>query len=171
MNYLKVNEKAEKIAAAVIFALGLPRPDIQDLILWVAKSFGFQLEVVQMDLLNVPVCGLVFFNPKTRAYKIIIDKNDSKERQKFSVCHEIAHALRERELIYGFFDGNLKTEDAEERFCNRFAAAFLMPEKVFKERWKSTSRENFLIKKYLVAEYFGVSKETVYYRALELGLL
>jgi len=169
MRFSQVNQKAERTASAVISAIGKEEPSLADLITWLTDNFGIKFEVSPMDLSNHPVCGLVFQNPTTQAYKVVVDRNDSAERQRFSVCHELAHILREKELVFGFFDGNLENHNSEERFCNRFAAAFLMPEKSFRTKWASMS-ENFLIKKYSIAEYFGVSKETVMYRALELGL-
>ncbi len=169
MKFSQVNQKAEQTAASIISAIGKDEPSLADLIAWLTENFGIKFEISKMDLSNHPVCGLVFQNPATRAHKVVVDRNDSAERQRFSVCHELAHILREKELVFGFFNGDLQNQDYEERFCNRFAAAYLMPEKSFRAKWASTS-ENFLIKRYAIAEYFGVSKETVMYRALELGL-
>ena len=169
MSYSRTNEKAESTAQAIIQAIGHSEPSLRNLREWLMDNFGIKFIVTPTDLSNIPVCGLVYFDPKIKSYRVRVEQTDSTERQRYTVVHEIAHILRERELIYGFFDGDVQNPDLEERFCNRFAAAFLMPEKAFKQKWTSTS-SNLLLKRYSIAQHFGVSKETVMYRALELGL-
>ncbi len=64
----------------------------------------------------------------------------------------------------------LQEKWGEERFCDRFAAAFLMPKELFVEKWKSFSNKDIL-KKARVARFFKVSGQAVYYRAKELKLI
>ncbi|MBV9991339.1 MAG: ImmA/IrrE family metallo-endopeptidase [Alphaproteobacteria bacterium] len=62
---------------------------------------------------------------------VALNKNDEPTRQKFTEAHELGHALVDaatRPLTYG--GGAVENEQVfkdEERFCDLFAAAFLMP--------------------------------------------
>jgi len=61
----------------------------------------------------------------------VIRSDDSKPRQRFSLAHEIGHALLE---AHGF-SSDLSCRDAQvERLCDRIAAELLLPRRLFRER-------------------------------------
>jgi len=167
MDYKIINNDAEKTAEAIIHAIGKPRASLLDLANWIEENYGRGIQVIPLDLSNKVCSGLVC--PSKNYYKIWVDKNESSERQNFTLCHELGHIVEDFNLSYGFSQEDVHTAKGTERFCNRFAAAFLMPAKEFIRKWNNLSLP-FLLKKYSVAKHFKVSKEAVYYRAKELGL-
>ncbi|MBT0974157.1 ImmA/IrrE family metallo-endopeptidase, partial [Salmonella enterica subsp. enterica serovar 1,4,[5],12:i:-] len=68
---------------------------------------------------------------------IILNRNDSNVRKRFTCAHELGHYVKRTEngqpLEYEFVDyrGKLASQgvDSEEIFANNFAACLLMPEK------------------------------------------
>lgn len=170
MSYSRVNQKAEKTAQGILKEIAMKSARPKNLIIWIKYTFNVKIEVSHADLSDRGVSGFVYYDSISKTYKITVDENDPITKQRFTIVHELAHIIRGRELIYGFSDGDLETEGLVERFCNRFAAAFLMPEGEFKKIWGSTITLNRFLKRHAVALHFGVSEETVKYRALELGL-
>ncbi len=167
MDYKRINNNAEKTAQAIIDVIGKRRASILDLVKWIEENYGRGVQVISLDLSNKICSGLVY--PSKNYYEIWVDKNDPPERQHFTLCHELGHIVKDCNLSYGFFQEDAHTAKGTERFCNRFAAAFLMPAKEFISKWNNLSHP-FLLKKYSVAKHFKVSKEAVHYRAKELGL-
>lgn len=167
MDYKKINNNAEKTAGAIIDAIGKRRPSVLDLAKWIEKNYGRGIQVISLDLANKICSGMVC--PSKNYYKVWINNSEPPERQHFTLCHELGHIVEDINLSYSFFQEDIHTAKGTERFCNRFAAAFLMPAKEFISKWNNLSQP-FLLKKYSVARYFEVSKETAYYRAKELGL-
>ena len=72
-------------------------------------------------------------------YKIVVNKNHAKTRQRFTVAHELGHFIYHRDLLGGGVGDNLafRAEDTElpnpnitithERQANTFASNLLMP--------------------------------------------
>lgn len=167
-NYEIINVSAERIAARIFKKTGDDFPSTLSLIKYVEDIYELKVDIDHKDLTKYGVLGLVYFPQKTLA-QIIINNRDLDCRQLFTLCHEIAHIIKDSELRYGFSDGNIYTKWGLEKFCNRFAAAYLMPEKLFIEKWNNSHDD--LWKKPRIAQFFKVSGEAVYYRALELGLI
>lgn len=109
------------------------------------------------------ISGLVDYDNK----RIYINGNESETRQRFTLAHEIGHAVlhRGRKVV-----DYRKTIDApgvvpEEREANSFASELLMPPDRFKKAWRDRSGNV-----YRVAAYFGVSHAAASFRAKNLGL-
>lgn len=82
------------------------------------------------------------------------------DRQRFSIAHELGHLVLEVE-------GELK----EEKACDRFSGAFLVPRDVFvndvgEERRRISQRELELLK-----QKYGVSMQALVYRMKDLGII
>lgn len=170
MSYSRINNNAEKIAASIVHAIGCGEPTQKQIFDWFATNFDYRFEVSAIDLTNQKASGMIHGNGPKGSFKILVEKSESAERHKFSIYHELGHLLQGKEIMYGMFDGDVDNKREEERFCNRFAAALLMPERSFKSRWKSGS-PNILIRTYILAEHYGVSTSAVTNRAKDFDLL
>jgi Zn-dependent peptidase ImmA (M78 family) len=101
---------------------------------------------------------------------IIVNKNDSYGRQRFTIAHEIAHCLMDLDYIkqHGSIDRDGKASDEtyrnRERKANSFAAELLMPEKEFLRQFQVTNGNLEIL-----AKFFGVSNTAARIRAFELG--
>jgi len=93
---------------------------------------------------------------------IAIASNRSGDRQRFTLAHELGHLV---------LQGRLSEALDEEKACNRFAGAFILPQSAMLEhlgekRAKLEPRELFLIK-----HEFGMSMGAILYRAKDLGII
>lgn len=93
---------------------------------------------------------------------IVVGENWPGDRQRFTLAHELGHLV-----LHGRLDAGLD----EERACNRFAGAFLVPrEEVIRLLGVSRSwlepRELYLLK-----QEWGLSMNGWLYRAQDLGIL
>jgi len=91
---------------------------------------------------------------------IILNKDDTGERQQFTLAHELGHLLLD-----------LSEGVDEEKASNRFAGAFLMPADILraevgKHRHSISLGELFQLKK-----IFGVSVQSITYRCKDLGII
>lgn len=102
--------------------------------------------------------------------EIVINKNDSPNRRRFTCAHELGHYVRRREETeeYMTFDlrGSLSSTgtDEEEVYANEFAACLLMPE----NEVRRLHDEGFA--DWEMAIRFAVSREAVQYRLRGLNL-
>lgn len=103
---------------------------------------------------------------------IIVNDAQSPERKRFTIAHEIAHLLMDKDYLKQHKimdrDGNAAddTYRARETRANQFAAELLMPEKEFVKQW--LSHKGDLDK---ICEFFGVSKSAAQWRAINTGVL
>lgn len=94
---------------------------------------------------------------------IIINKNFSVERKRFTALHELAH------LLLNFKAG--LTHKSIESLCNRFASAMMMPKQTFlKELGQHRSRISVSELIYL-KENYGMSIQAIMHRAKDLGVI
>ena len=166
--YEQINFHAEHIAAEIHKGL-FNRPLCRYLKNWVESNFDCRIKIVFQDLSKLTCSGFIHFDPSTKGCRITINSKDTLQRQRFTFCHEIGHLIRNLGLEYGLSTGDIYSTWGVERFCNRFAAAFLMPKEIFIRKWNSIL-ENDVLKKARIAKYFGVSVDAVYFRSKELKL-
>jgi Zn-dependent peptidase ImmA (M78 family) len=104
-------------------------------------------------------------------YEIIINKSHSVVRQRFTVAHEIAHYIFDRDYldIHKSIDRDGDAKDHSYRHreirANKFASELLMPEERFIDIFLELKNIDTL------ANYFLVSKNAIKFRAMNLGLL
>lgn len=168
--YQSINNKAELIAAEAYKNTGDRLPSVFSLIKWTEENFGIKMEIRYSDEFNPGHSGLVYRDPIDNKYKIWLNVKEPERRQRFTLCHEIGHIIKSSDLKYGLSDGDIYSDWGEERFCNRFAAAFLMPAETFMCKWQEIKAPTYL-KKYRLVSFFEVSGEAIHYRAKELGLI
>lgn len=102
---------------------------------------------------------------------IYINNSTSKNRQIFTIFHELAHLLVHTGGVTLRDDTYIRAlhGDAKqiEMFCNAFAAHLLMPESDFKGQEQATDDANIL----RLSRRYKVSREVVLRRMLDLGLV
>ena len=110
--------------------------------------------------------GFVLCDPYAPA--VFVNSADSKSAQMFTLAHEIVHVWLGSNGLFNLIR-MMPARDQTEKFCNRVAAEFLIPEYKLKDRWKEarSARQPF----HLVARWFKVSPVVAARRALDLGLI
>jgi Zn-dependent peptidase ImmA (M78 family) len=135
-----------------------------------AKDLGIDVKVAT---LNPGISGEIrrISDNNTTKYKIRINRHEKKERQRFTLAHEIAHFLLHKDKI-----GDGLTEDILYRStlsntleyeANRFAAELIMPESALDEMQidvESLDDDAILD----LAGRFGVSKDAM---RIKLGIV
>jgi Zn-dependent peptidase ImmA (M78 family) len=103
--------------------------------------------------------------------EILLNKEDSRNRKRFTAAHELGHYVRrsERPEEYEYVDYRDERSSngtaEEERFANGFAANLLMPREVVESLQEERTPD------FLLAKQFGVSREAMRNRLDNLGLL
>ncbi|MBR3722082.1 MAG: ImmA/IrrE family metallo-endopeptidase [Selenomonadaceae bacterium] len=135
----------------------------------IASALGYK--VYSAKFKNNQISGGVKFLNEDAAVKgeIYVNENDSWQRQRFTIAHEIGHCVLHREKHN---DGILENIDMfrnpnnhseEEIEANEFAASILMPENEVRKQWlKWRSTE-------ILADVFNVSLSAMSFRLFHLG--
>jgi Zn-dependent peptidase ImmA (M78 family)/DNA-binding XRE family transcriptional regulator len=105
---------------------------------------------------------------------VVVFGSEAPSAQAFTLAHELAHIiLKQNAIIGGFATPIQKTHIARvERWCNQFAAAFLIPKKVLvKIRIKPSNPQQSIADDDLtaLANQFSVSRHAMLIRLVELG--
>ncbi|GAA5116996.1 ImmA/IrrE family metallo-endopeptidase [Luteolibacter yonseiensis] len=108
------------------------------------------------------VSGLVDYENK----RIYINGNESPQRQRFTLAHEIGHAVLHPGQRIVDYRRNIDAPNTPvEREANQFASELIMPRERFKSAWRERGGNV-----YRVAAYFGVSHAAASIRAKDLGM-
>ncbi len=101
---------------------------------------------------------------------IFVNGADAKSAQMFTLAHELAHLWlgSTGEGLSGF-EGIFPGDDRVERFCDRAAAEFLVPERQLKTEWPRARRVEDRFES--LARHFKVSPIVTARRALDLQLV
>ena len=97
---------------------------------------------------------------------LVLCFKDAERRRIFSLFHELAHILLKEKAICEI---NTKHLDNEERFCDKFAAHFLMPRIEIVELMKRLNKNenlDFLAEK--ISKFSGASEESAFLRLVDL---
>ena len=126
----------------------------------IAKDLGID---VKLSSLPLNISGQIAKTPS--GYEIKINRHESRQRQRFTLAHELAHFLLHRDIIERLggtlSDNVLYRSGASENIeyeANRLASQIVMPEHALKQ---ASSRFGDHISEGMVellAEQFGVSK-------------
>ena len=126
----------------------------------VATRFGLQVKVAN---LGPGISGQIA--PDGDSYTIKVNRFEAKERQRFTIAHEISHFLLHREIIDASPDGIKDTvlyrSGAPERAefeANRLAADILMPKRSVEERLRELGGRVSEMAIGVLAHQFKVSK-------------
>lgn len=132
-----------------------------------------------LDQVGIPVVAWKF-PPSLSALIVEVDEGDyvigmnrdhSAKRRRFSVAHEMGHAVLRHKAGYylEFFDAALGDPPnfryADEREANALAAALLMDERWLREDWAGGKRTAAML-----ARRYEVSEEAMSFRLMNIGL-
>ena len=149
----------------------------------IAKKMGIDInQEIDMDKLTYD--GEIYLNATTHDPEVWINPTDSKNRQKFTMAHEIGHlvydVLPDIENFKPIQD-NYKTlrrdgtQNIMERRANDFAVKLLMPKDMIVEIGQSLiEKESIKTKEEItrrLAQEFEVSQEAMKWRLVNLGLI
>lgn len=176
MSYKDIHDKAEEVAKKYNPQSLAPFPyesivnDMDD------------LEVIYLDLKQEHISGAILLDGEKNLLSILINTNKSKNRQNFTLGHELGHYFLHKEIVKekaglidgdGFLDGDnilflddIATTTRIETEANHFAASLLMPEQLVRNAWDATSGD---IEE--VAKIFKVSVVAMSMRLSKLGLV
>ncbi|WP_394425247.1 helix-turn-helix domain-containing protein [Vreelandella stevensii] len=138
------------------WALGRnPIPDLMD----VLEAHGILVILTGVDDLNkfdglqASVAGKPF---------IVVSRHWSGDRQRFTLAHELGHLI---------LHGRLGQGVDEEKACNRFASAFLLPERGLRQQLGEQRHHLEAQELYLLKHEYGISMAACLYRAADLGII
>ena len=120
------------------------------------------IKVIALDL-EPTVSGLMCFVRRpghTRLPVIVVNQNDTGERQRFTLAHELGHLVL-----------SVEGELDEEKASQRFASAFLMPKTVLAAEVGNVRKAVSLGELFELKRLFGVSVQVIVYRCKDLGIL
>jgi Zn-dependent peptidase ImmA (M78 family) len=125
-----------------------------------AAALGLRVVLASLPM---NISGLI--QPDDQGFVVKINRFESKERQRFTIAHEIAHYLIHRDRINaGIVDSVLyrsKLSSRMEAEANRLAADIVMPSDAVNaamQNYGNTVGENGIAE---LAEQFGVSKQAM----------
>lgn len=151
-------EAVDAIAEQVRMAWSLGLNPIHDLI-DTLESRGILVIITDVDNdsvfdgLQARVAGKPF---------VVVSSHASGDRQRFTLAHELGHLILHNQLADGL---------DEEKACNRFAGAFLLPAGSLREQLGDHRHTLEPRELYLLKHEYGISMGAIAYRAGDLGII
>lgn len=93
---------------------------------------------------------------------IVVAQHWAGDRQRFTLAHELGHLILEGRLVEGI---------EEEKACNRFAGAFLLPATAIRQQLGQQRRMIEWQELYLLKHEFGLSMAACLYRATDTSII
>ena len=164
----KINQKIEELTTEILLKNDMLKVPVD--IVKIANNYD--INVYKGDL-DKKISGAIrFFDNK---FQILVNENDAKIRQRFTIAHELGHYFLHKEtleknqllidaIMYKTYDTELNANKDEEKDADYFAGALLMNEILLRKiRNGNTITE--------LAEIFDVSVSAMTVRLDVLGLL
>ncbi|WP_288843352.1 XRE family transcriptional regulator [uncultured Deefgea sp.] len=151
-------DEIEAIANTVRTEWGLGFDPVLDLI-DVLETHGVRVFVVQLETSNKfdGLAAKVNDMPL-----VVVGANWPGDRQRFTLAHELGHLMLNNRLADGI---------DEEKACNRFAGAFLLPDASLRQELGEHRNAIELKELGLLKDEFGLSMMGIMYRALDLKVI
>ena len=112
---------------AIEFAENLKKTEKRIDIIKIANAFD--IKVFTTKEIDVP--SFIAFDQETNNYEIYVNAKEYRERQRFSIAHEIAHYIQHKEKIqkFGYVgrQNDCSLSAQEEREADNLAGELLMP--------------------------------------------
>jgi Zn-dependent peptidase ImmA (M78 family)/DNA-binding XRE family transcriptional regulator len=151
-----IDEVTEQLRAE--WALGLdPIPDLADLL----ERQGFFVLAVELEADEESH----FDGLATRIEEqpvLVMGSHWPGDRQRFTLAHELGHIL---------LHDRLAPELDEEKACNRFAGAFLLPGSALRRALGDKRRRLEMRELQLLKQEFGLSQQAIVFRAQQTGVI
>ena len=169
----KINQKLEDLTSEILMNNDMYKIPVD--VIKIANSND--IKVYEGDL-NKKISGAIRYNKDENKFEILINKNDIKVRQRFTIAHELGHYflhqdfLKSEEIHVDIMYRSINNNESEieklrekEKEVDYFAGALLMNRTLLEKIHK----ENNSIKE--LAEIFNVSVSAMTVRLDILGLL
>lgn len=130
------------------------------------ENQGFKILTIQRQTDSPGICGFIRENEQIIPFIILNILNDhvwETTRKRFTLAHESAHLLLEIDPSLG--------QEVQERICNRFASAFLLPASALTDFLGTQRTSISLAELKELKEIYGLSIMSIIYRAAEIGLI
>jgi len=151
-------EQIEEVAHQLRNAWSLSNCAIQNLV-DVLESQGLLVIITTIDT-NNRFDGLLGSIKKQPV--IVVSEHGPGDRQRFTIAHELGHLI---------LADRLHEDLDEEKACNRFAGAFLLPAPAIRQRLGTQRKKLELQELYLLKQEFGLSMQGCIHRAADLGII
>jgi len=128
------------------------------------------IKIVEADLYDVSGA----LRRTSRGWKIYVNRQDSPQRKKFTIAHELGHFFMHTDQADEFVDGQIFTRSEVEKYgqreleANEFAANVVMPEQKLRQMVPDIVTQEVIDS---LANAFEVSRFAMENRLLNLGLL
>jgi Zn-dependent peptidase ImmA (M78 family)/transcriptional regulator with XRE-family HTH domain len=130
-------EAGEEVAAAERNRLGLGEGPLGDL--WSLLETDVGLRIFAMPMRDRGVSGMFVYDPEFGGC-IAVSLEHPEERRRWTVAHEYAHFLTNRQRAEVTTTKPIRRPDDQERFAAAFDAAFLMPGPALAGRFRAITR-------------------------------
>ncbi len=145
----------------------------------IANNLGIKVYAEDYKPFNGDIVSGAIVKYEDESIEIFVNKDDSYERQRFTIAHELAHYFMHLQNTPKFEKVDMhrttgySTNMPEEVEANNFAAALLMDKNMVIEKFMLTKNFKFSVSKSIeyLADIFGVSKSAMQYRLINLGLI
>lgn len=169
----KINKMLEELTAEILLNNDMYRIPVD--VIKIANAND--IKVYEGDL-DKRISGAIRYNKQENKFEILVNKNDIKTRQRFTVAHELGHYFLHQDFLKNeeihvdimYRAVNREKEELEEtrkreKEVDYFAGALLMNKTLLEKMYK----ENNSIKE--LSEVFNVSVSAMTVRLDVLGLL
>ena len=164
----KINERLEELTSDILMNNDMYKIPVD--VFCIAKNND--ISIYEGDL-NKDISGAIRYDKNTKKFEILINKNDLRVRQRFTIAHELGHFFLHKDILQSdelHIDTmyRMPKDDAErerEKEVDYFAGALLM-NRILVEKFH---KENMKIRE--MSELFKVSVSAMTVRLDVLGLL
>lgn len=159
----KTNDKLEELTSNILLDNDMYRIPVD--VISIAKSNDIKVFEASLDK---KFSGAIRYNKATDKFEILINKNDAKVRQRFTIAHEIGHFFLHKEMLKDdeiHVDILYRMTNEQEKEVDYFAGALLMNKTLLEKAYKDGNSITQL------AELFDVSVSAMTVRLDILGLL
>jgi len=126
--------------------------------------------VLQLPLIIEEIRGFALTDKEP--FVIVVSSSDDPNGKIFTLFHEFAHILiKESSICNPLSEIERDGRDEYEKWCNSFAANFLLPEESIKTDFKNLSESKLLKRVATISNRYKVSKHAVLVRLLDLGFI
>lgn len=159
----KINKELEELTANILLNNDMFKIPVD--VIGIAKANDIKVFEASLDK---KISGAIRYNSTTNNFEILVNKNDAKVRQRFTIAHEIGHFFLHQEMLKSdeiHVDIMYRMTNEQEKEVDYFAGALLM-NKTLLEKMKSEGNSISEL-----AELFDVSVSAMTVRLDILGLL
>lgn len=158
----KINERLEEMTLNILISNDMLKIPVD--VIKIANSNDISVYEGELDK---KVSGAIRYDKSNNKFEILVNKNDEKVRQRFTIAHELGHYFLHKEYFKNkemHIDVMYKIKDNEEQEVDYFAGALLVNKTILEKLYgKNTIAE--------LAELFDVSVSAMTVRLDILGML